>query len=52
MVRTLLLIVIIILIIGALPAWPYSGGWFSRPRPPVSKPGGGELRLFGTHPMK
>lgn len=26
-VRPLLLIVIIVLLIGALPAWPYSGGW-------------------------
>ena len=27
MVRTLLLIVLILLIIGALPTWPYSAGW-------------------------
>jgi hypothetical protein len=26
-VSTLLLIILIILLIGALPAWPYSGGW-------------------------
>ncbi|HVJ41816.1 MAG TPA: DUF3309 family protein [Dongiaceae bacterium] len=25
--RTILLIIIIILLIGALPAWPYSTGW-------------------------
>ncbi|HEX4522162.1 MAG TPA: DUF3309 family protein [Casimicrobiaceae bacterium] len=25
--RTILLIVVIILLIGALPAWPYSTGW-------------------------
>jgi Protein of unknown function (DUF3309) len=25
--RTLLLIVLILLLIGALPAWPYSAGW-------------------------
>jgi len=25
--RTLLIIVVILLLIGALPAWPYSGGW-------------------------
>ena len=25
--RLLLLIVLIILLIGALPTWPYSGGW-------------------------
>jgi hypothetical protein len=25
--RTILLIVVIILLIGALPAWPYSAGW-------------------------
>jgi hypothetical protein len=25
--RTLLIIVIILLLIGALPAWPYSAGW-------------------------
>ena len=27
MLRTLLLIIVIILIIGALPTWPYSSGW-------------------------
>lgn len=26
-VRTLLMIVVILLLIGALPAWPYSTGW-------------------------
>jgi hypothetical protein len=26
-VSTILLIVLILLLIGALPAWPYSGGW-------------------------
>jgi uncharacterized protein DUF3309 len=25
--RTLLIIVVILLLIGALPAWPYSAGW-------------------------
>jgi hypothetical protein len=25
--RTLLLIILIILLIGALPSWPYSAGW-------------------------
>lgn len=25
--RTLLIIVVILLLIGALPAWPYSTGW-------------------------
>ena len=25
--RLLLLIVLILLVIGALPTWPYSGGW-------------------------
>ncbi len=24
---TILLIILVILLIGALPAWPYSGGW-------------------------
>ena len=24
---TIILIILIILLIGALPAWPYSGGW-------------------------
>jgi Protein of unknown function (DUF3309) len=24
---TILLVILIILLIGALPAWPYSGGW-------------------------
>jgi hypothetical protein len=27
MVRTLLIVLLIILILGALPAWPYSSGW-------------------------
>ena len=27
MLRTLLVILVIILLIGALPTWPYSGGW-------------------------
>ena len=27
MLRTVLLIVLIILLIGALPTWPYSAGW-------------------------
>ena len=27
MLRTLLVILLIILLIGALPTWPYSGGW-------------------------
>ncbi len=27
MVRTVLLIVVILLLIGALPMWPYSAGW-------------------------
>jgi hypothetical protein len=26
-VGTILLVILIILLIGALPAWPYSGGW-------------------------
>jgi hypothetical protein len=26
-VRTILLIVLVLLLIGALPAWPYSAGW-------------------------
>jgi hypothetical protein len=26
-VGTILLIILILLLIGALPAWPYSGGW-------------------------
>jgi hypothetical protein len=25
--RTILLVIVILLLIGALPAWPYSGGW-------------------------
>ena len=25
--RFILLIIVLILLIGALPAWPYSGGW-------------------------
>jgi hypothetical protein len=27
MARTLLIVVVIILLLGALPAWPYSMGW-------------------------
>ena len=27
MLRTLLLLLVILLLIGALPAWPYSAGW-------------------------
>jgi hypothetical protein len=27
MIRTILLVLVILLLIGALPAWPYSGGW-------------------------
>lgn len=27
MLRTVLLVILIILLIGALPTWPYSGGW-------------------------
>jgi hypothetical protein len=26
-VGTILLIVLLLLLVGALPAWPYSGGW-------------------------
>ena len=27
MIRTLLLIILVIVVIGALPTWPYSAGW-------------------------
>jgi hypothetical protein len=27
MLGTILIIILILLLIGALPAWPYSGGW-------------------------
>ncbi|HCU85781.1 MULTISPECIES: DUF3309 family protein [unclassified Methylophilus] len=27
MLRTLLLVILILALIGALPAWPYSSGW-------------------------
>lgn len=27
MLRTILLIVLVLLIVGALPSWPYSSGW-------------------------
>jgi len=40
MIRTLLIIVLIILIIGALPAWPYSASWGYYPA------GGGGLILL------
>jgi hypothetical protein len=26
-IGTILLIILVIMLIGALPAWPYSGGW-------------------------
>jgi hypothetical protein len=26
-VRTILIVVLILLLLGALPLWPYSGGW-------------------------
>ena len=29
--RTILLIVVIILLLGALPTWPYSAGWGAYP---------------------
>ncbi len=31
-VSTILLIILIILLIGALPKWPYSSGWVYYPR--------------------
>jgi hypothetical protein len=27
MIRTLLLIILVLLLLGALPTWPYSAGW-------------------------
>lgn len=27
MMRTILFIILIVLLLGALPSWPYSGGW-------------------------
>jgi hypothetical protein len=27
MVRTVLVVILILLLLGALPAWPYSAGW-------------------------
>jgi hypothetical protein len=27
MIRTLLLVILVIFLLGALPAWPYSAGW-------------------------
>jgi Protein of unknown function (DUF3309) len=27
MVRTVLVVILIVLLLGALPAWPYSAGW-------------------------
>jgi hypothetical protein len=27
MVRTVLIVILILLLLGALPAWPYSAGW-------------------------
>lgn len=37
--RTILLIILVLLLIGALPAWPYSTGW-------GYYPGGGLLLLI------
>lgn len=31
MLSTILIIILILLLIGALPTWPYSGGWGYRP---------------------
>jgi len=30
-VRTVLLVVLVLLLVGALPAWPHSSGWGYRP---------------------
>ena len=38
--RLLLLIVLILLVIGALPAWPYSAGWGYYPVGRVGPAGG------------
>jgi hypothetical protein len=27
MVRTILIIILVLALLGSLPAWPYSGGW-------------------------
>ena len=27
MLRTLLIVILVLLLLGALPAWPYSSGW-------------------------
>ena len=27
MIRTILIVLVILLLLGALPAWPYSGNW-------------------------
>ncbi len=40
MLRTLLFIILIIFIIGALPTWPYSAGWGYYPA------GGGSVLLL------
>ena len=37
--RTILLIILVLLLIGAMPAWPYSQGW-------GYFPGGGRLLLI------
>ncbi len=36
---TLLLLVLIILLIGAVPAWPYNSGWGYYPPPPLGRRG-------------
>jgi len=50
MLSTILIIILILLLIGALPTWPYSAGWRNsrtdsdhRPHPGASRPalGGG-----------
>ena len=50
-VGTILLIVLILLLIGALPSWPYSSGWGYYPSGGIGPDRGGCLGPFtsGTH---
>ena len=41
MLGTVLIVILILLLVGALPTWPYSSGW-------GYYPGGGSWRYFGT----
>ena len=49
--RTLLIIVIILLLIGALPAWPYSAGWGFR-APAEDASGSDAMLVVGRYAIR